>query len=156
MRSFILILLSGIFLSCGHSGSPKTEQLYKAAALHQQAIDIDEAVQKELDQLISLKNQINVQARSLSPEEMAFVASVEQLQQRHAYWEENHVEVPGFEHEGHEGHDHHHHGPGLELTPADQLIVQQEFVDSILAILNAVQKVKSTAEQLQPAAPALE
>lgn len=153
MRQFTLICLVGLLLGCGASGEQKTVQLQRAADLHLKAIAADQALQPELNALVQQKNQINIQGRSLSPEELAFVAAVDQLEQRYAYWEEHHIEVPGFEHAGHEGHAHHDHdhahGPALELTPADQLIVQQEFLDSILVIQKDIQALKSRLESLQ-------
>ncbi len=58
------------------------------------------------------------------------------LQARLKEWNDNIIEVPGFEHHHHHGHshDHNHSHSQLELTPDDMLIVQKEFLDSIQSI----------------------
>ena len=76
------------------------------------------------------------------------IQKVDQLKESYGYWTENHVEVPGFDHahdHGHDhshNHDHHHHGPGLEVSAADMLLIQKEFKDSIISIQKRILELK--------------
>ena len=66
------------------------------------------------------------------------------LQTRLVQWNENIIEVPGFEHHHDHDHEHHHHNHStLELLPEDMLRVQQEFLDSIQIIHTQVQDILS-------------
>ena len=144
-KLIVLMLFLG-FNSCGHQHQKgkASELLKEAAMIHQEAINIEQALQPELQALIQRANGINIQGRALTEEEMAFVKAVENLRASYGYWEENHVEVPGFEHEHGHDHDHdHHHGPGLEVSPADMLLIQKEFRDSILSIKERIEKLQS-------------
>ena len=146
MRTLLLFGLIFGIIGCASSGSSeKDEQLKAAAELHQKAIDIDKAVRPGIEALKQQTNDLQKQGRALSEQEIAFTKAVNKLQQRYNFWDKNHVEVPGYEHEHHHDHDghdhghhHHDHGPSLELSPADMLIVQQEFLDSIKAIQQTV------------------
>lgn len=136
-RIFFYMLMGSVafFTACKHN-SKADSTLQKAAELHQEAIQIESAVKPLLEQLVQQKNAVNSQGRALTDQELRFVDRVEALEKSYDYWEANHVEVPGFAHEDHAGHaDHDHdHGPGLEVTPADMLVIQREFRDSIQAI----------------------
>lgn len=147
MNYFLKILplvLILILAGCGHS-SKDHALLEEAAKIHQEAVKIDETVKPQLDALVNQANSLAVQGRALTEEEQAFINAVGQLQTSYGFWEENHIEVPGFDHEhGHHHHDHDHdhshdHGPGLELTASDMLLVQKEFRDSIISIKERVE-----------------
>lgn len=142
------ILLLGLFVlaaNCGGSSGEDQKLLEEAGQIHQQALEIEQKVKPRLEALIQEKNRINIQGRALTEAEIAFVNQVEALEKSYAFWEENHVEVPGFEHDHHDhaGHDHSHdHKPGLDVTASDMLLIQQEFRDSITAIQARVEKLK--------------
>ena len=122
--------------------------LQEAAEVHTEALKIEKEIQSKLEALQQRKNTINIQGRALTEAEIAFVNQVEALEASLRYWEENHVEVPGFEHnhdeEGHShdhdhGHNHdHNHEAKLEVAPTDMLIIQKEFRDSMLAMQKRV------------------
>lgn len=131
------------FISCG-TNSEEHKILHEAFDVHLEALEIKKEMEPDLQQLRHFNNSIQVQGKALSNEEMNFTKSISSLESRLRNWEENHVEVPGFEHEGHDhsGHDHsghdHSHTPKLQIPASDILIIQKEFKDSILAIKGTV------------------
>lgn len=158
---FLSICLICFAASCNSVSEEDQKLLKEAAEVHQKAVDIEQQVTPKLDALVQQKNQINIQGRALTTEETEFVKKVESLESSYAYWQENHVEVPGFEHshghEEHAGHDHdgedhdhdhaghdhdHGHGATLEVSASDMLIIQKEFMDSILSIQQRVEKLR--------------
>jgi hypothetical protein len=61
---------------------------------------------------------------------------LEALKERLHEWDQNFVEVPGFEHEHHQhehGH-HHHHNPAPNLTPSQHLNLQKGLLEEIKEI----------------------
>jgi hypothetical protein len=137
---FLTFLFSTALLlthSCQRGNSADDRLLSEAAALHEEAMQIDRQLQPQLENLIQEGNSIQIQGRALTPEEMQRVDAINAVRRSYEWFEENHIEVPGHDHDhdhdDHAGHDH-GHGPGLELSPADMLAVQQEFLDSIKSI----------------------
>ncbi len=121
--SVLLFLALIAFMGChSHPTDPRLEEAFQ---FHKEALAVNKAIQ---DQLQSIKNDsLNV---------------VSQLQKRLQVWEENLVEVPGFEHDhdhSHGGHHHHHHGTEVEVTPEHMINIQKEFLDSIRVIQQEVQ-----------------
>ena len=117
-------ILWAVILAAGCGSHPTDPQLEQAFQFHQQAIDVNKAIQEQLQS-----------ADQYDPKTNA-------LRQRLAVWEENLVEVPGFEHEHDHGgahHHHHHHNSGPEVTPEHMLNIQKEFLDSIRAIQEDLQ-----------------
>ncbi len=129
-----------ILLIAACKSTPKDNPaLQEAARIHAEAAQIEQALQPQLKELIQRKNSINIQGRALTEEEIAFVEKVNAIENSYTYWEENHVEVPGYEHQHEENHhDHHHHKENLHLSPADMLSVQKEFRDSIVTLQQRV------------------
>ena len=148
---YLLFLLIGlIFAACNSSDTNEGDEkiLKEAAKIHLEAIEIEKTVKPKLDELIQRKNQLSIQGRALSSEEQLFINQVDQLQASYDFWESNHVEVEGGGHDhdhDHHGHDHHghdhDHGSKLDVLPADMLIIQKEFRDSIISLKERVEKV---------------
>jgi len=156
MSRILLFSLFGAALFCACTNASKQDpDLRKAAELHQEAIQIETAVKPLLEQLGQQKNALNIQGRALTEQEQHFIARIEGLEKSYDYWESNHVEVPGFEHADHAGHEHghdhhghdHDHGSGLDVTPADMLLIQREFRDSIQAIQQRAEALLQTFGQ---------
>lgn len=147
----LITLLLSIIACSGESEEHKI--LHKASDIHVEALKIKKELEPDLEKLRQISNRIQIQGRALSAEELRFTKSVAALESRLAYWEENHVEVPGFEHEGHDhsGHDHsghdHSHAPKFQLPASDILIIQKEFRDSIIAIKGKIGAILSKAPQ---------
>ena len=134
---FIYTYVVLILLACG--GSEEDKLLHEAADIHMEAIKIQKEMEPELEQLRQMSNSIQIQGKELTQEEITFTKEVTSLERRLQYWEENHIEVPGFEHgeHDHSGHNHNHdhsHGTEFHLPASDILIIQKEFRDSIKAI----------------------
>lgn len=145
-------LLAALLITACNTSQKENPQLKEAADVHLEAMQIEKQMKPQLAELVQLKNSINIQGRELTAEEIALVQQIEALEASYAFWEENHVEVPGHEHHDHDDHDHddhhhHHHGPKLNLSPADMLLVQQEFRDSIRAIQQRVEATLQAAKQ---------
>lgn len=139
----ILTILLSSFTNCKDGQAAEDLKiLQQAAAIHLDAIKVQEEIAPKLYDLVQQKNSINIQARVLTDEELTFVEKVGVIEESYDWFEKNHLEVPGFEHaHSHEGHSHDHnhdHGSSPELPPKDILRIQQEFRDSIIAIKNAM------------------
>jgi hypothetical protein len=98
--------------------------LAEAAAVHEEAMQIFH----ELEDLIKVLEQNDtIPAEALQNIKAALTD-----------WEENLVEVPGFEHEhdhGEHGHHHHHHNhKSPELSSEEMLQLQQELRNTITAL----------------------
>ena len=144
------ILLCTVFACQRNTDSGADQVLEEAGKIHLQAVEIDKTVKPLIAQLEQERNQINIQGRALSEGEIQRVQQIESILASYDWFNENHVEVPGLEHDhdhdhdhDHEGHDHDHdhdhdHGPGLELSPNDMLLVQKEFLDTIQSIQKRV------------------
>ena len=133
----IFVFLSLIFLvSCGGE-TEEHKILHEAADIHNEAVKVKKEASDKLNELRQISNSIMVQGRELTPAEIAFSEKVASMEMRINYWDENHIEVPGFDHEGHDhsGHDHSHdHGTQMSLPAKDMLILQKELRDSIVVI----------------------
>lgn len=118
MSKYLSISLVAVLLCLGtgcNSGEDVDPLLKDAFAIHQEAMRIEQSVQRQLDSFhISADKEIFLRAR---------------LEQ----WEEQLVEVPGFEHEHDHDHDH-DHGSSPKVTPEHMLAIQQESLDSIRTI----------------------
>ena len=135
---FFTILLLTSFACQRQSDNASDKLLEEAAQIHMNAVEVEKKIKSSISQIEQERNQINIQGRALTPEEIQRVAQIESILASYDWFKDNHVEVPGAEHDhDHHDHDHDHdhdHGPGLELEPKDMLLVQQEFLDTILSI----------------------
>ena len=131
---FFLLLF--LLVAACHSQGEDAHLLKKAAAVHQEAVRIEKQLEPQVAELVQYRNALQIQGRTLSAAEQDLIARIDSVESSLLFWEEHHVEVPGFEHEGHQhDHDHSHdHGPSLKLSPEDMLLVQQEFRDSLQAL----------------------
>ncbi len=147
-----VFILTVLIISCG--GGDNDKLMKEALDIHNQSMAMEKEILPKLEELDQIKNNINIQGRALTKEEIAFVRKVELLNLSLQHWQENHIEVPGAEHD-HSGHDHNHnhnHGSKVEFTPEDMLIIQKEFKDSILAIkarLEEIQLPEAGADSLK-------
>ena len=126
-KALVLFCVATVFTACQNQKKENDPVLEEAYQLHVEAIQIQQEVEPKLDSLVKLDS---VRFDSIR---MAFKT-----------WEENLVEVPGFEHDhDHHGHDHHHHdhGPSQpEVTPQQMKAIQNESLQNI-------KKIKALVEQ---------
>lgn len=136
-----IFFISLIFVACDSSTNKADEKiLQEATQIHLDAVKIEKELKPKFDQLIQKKNQLVLQGRELTDAENIFIAKMNQIQASYDYWEKNHVEVEGGDHDHHDHHDH-DHGSELNVLPADMLIIQKEFRDSILSIKERMEKI---------------
>lgn len=154
-----LVLVLGIVaLSSACAEKKADEDLQKAFQLHEEAMEMRQKAQEQLDQLKANKDSLFLATHAETLE--SFESSLEE-------WDEQVVEVPGFEHahdhaghdhsdhdhsehdhgdhaehdhsdHDHSSHDHHNHGSEPELTPKQHLEVQQYLLDEINAIAERI------------------
>lgn len=149
MRILLLTVTVMVLAACGSSQKDKAI-LEEAWKVHTEAMEIEQNIKPQLEELAQLKNSINVQGRALTPEEIKLVERIESIQNSYAYWETHHMGVPGHEHD-HQDHAHHdhNHGAKLELSPQDMLSVQREFRDSITSIQERVETTLQAAKGMR-------
>lgn len=149
MRFLFLAVMITSLAACGSSQKDK-DILEEAWKVHTEAMEIEQNIKPQLEELAQLKNSINVQGRALTPEEIKLIEQIEAIENSYAYWETHHLEVPGHEHD-HQDHAHHdhNHGAKLELSPQDMLSVQREFRDSIISIRERVEATLQAAKGMR-------
>ena len=127
-RNALFICLVLLFVGCSNSKQPDP-LLEEANEYHLKAM----AVYKEVVEKIE--------------KETIDSTALAQLQDRLKTWDNNLIEVPGFEHTHDHGHDHDHddhdhdheghdhdHGAPVKVTPEHMRNIQKEFLDSIQVI----------------------
>ena len=129
----VLLCLSIFVLSC--SDKKKTdEDLKRAFQLHKEAIKVRQTVQNLITQLNSNQDSVFLAENA---------TSINAIDLSLAEWDEQLIEVPGFEeehhHHDHADHDHDHdHGHQPELTSKQHLEVQQQLLDNIKMIAGKI------------------
>ncbi|MEM8969019.1 MAG: hypothetical protein AAGE93_21560 [Bacteroidota bacterium] len=141
-KPFILTLgMMALVVACGDS-KKTDENLQQAFELHQQAVKIRQTTDKQIDQLKANEDSLFVST---------YKADLDSISRSLEEWDEQLVEVPGFEHEhdhsdhDHSGHDHDHdhdHGEQTNLTPEQHLQVQQHLLEEIKAIAEEVNQIR--------------
>lgn len=132
---FFMVLLVTSMVACGDK--KQHEDLQQAFKLHQDAINIREQIADQITKLVT--NQDSLFAATYKTDLDAISLSLKT-------WDEQLVEVPGFEEEhDHSGHDHHHHHTETELTPGQHLELQQHLLQEIQTI---EARIKEIAEQI--------
>ncbi|MBX2814652.1 MAG: hypothetical protein KTR24_01585 [Saprospiraceae bacterium] len=146
-RQVSLGLLIVLLLACG--SDPDHDILHQASDIHNEAVKIEGEIKDQIESLSRLKAMLE-KKEGLLPEDSSMIQRIRDIERSHQWWQDNHVEVPGFGHDGHDhsghdhsGHDHDHdHGPQLEVTASDMLLLQKEFRDSILSVRDRVNALK--------------
>ena len=109
------------------------EDLQQAFKLHQEAINIRNQTADQLTKLTANGDSLFVKA---------YKKDLDSISRSLKAWDEQLVEVPGFEEaHDHSGHDH-HHDEQTELTPEQHLEVQQYLLQEIRAIEKRINQIK--------------
>jgi len=143
----ISLALIFIFFACGES--KQDESLIKAFELHNESMEVRKSTEEKISVLLANQDSAFTAKHS---------ATLDSLNSALAAWDEQVIEVPGFEHShndhhhdhsghehDHEGHDHDHshsHGDEPDLTPKQHLDVQQHLLDEIKALEKAIGDIK--------------
>jgi len=148
IKSFFIFFSFAIIMASCNNGASSTNVdplLQQAFDYHVEAMNIEKILKEKLDAIHSKKNSIQIQGRALTEGEMNFLDEANRTTSIYEIWQNNRVEVPGFEHEhdhsSHEGHDHHHHGNDVKLTPQQMKEVQEESLRNIKDILKKAEGV---------------
>ena len=145
-KPLLLFILSvsviTILSACGDK--QKDKDLKKAFDFHQEAIKIRKTAMDRMTEL-----QANTDSLFLATYSDELKAIADALKE----WDEQLVEVPGFEHDhshhdhsGHDhdhDHDHHHNHSEQELTPQQHLEVQEHLLDEIKGLAQKLKNIKS-------------
>ncbi len=138
----LLMLMLGItalLSACGDT-KQKNEDLQQAFELHTEAVKIRQMTEDQMTQLQANKDSLFV---------ATYTKDLQSISQSLEAWDEQLVEVPGFEHDhdhsdhDHSDHDHHHHhDEQQDLTPKQHLEVQQHLLQEIQAIAEKINTIK--------------
>nr|WP_298998809.1 hypothetical protein [uncultured Allomuricauda sp.] len=140
----LLILVLGItalISACGDS-KEKNENLQQAFKFHEEAIKFRQTAEDQISKLKADTDSLFVATYS---NDLKSISSALEA------WDEQLIEVPGFEeehdhshhdHSGHD-HDHHHHNHSQqELTPEQHLEVQQHLLQEIKGLVEKINSIK--------------
>ena len=129
---FITLGLIALLVACGDK-KHQNEDLEQAFKLHQEAIIIRNQMADQLAKLTANVDSLFVKA---------YKNDLDSISRSLKAWDEQLVEVPGFEEaHDHSGHDH-HHDEQPELTPEQHLQVQEHLLQEIRAIEKSINKIK--------------
>ncbi|TAE33608.1 MAG: hypothetical protein EAZ91_02240 [Cytophagales bacterium] len=135
----------GSLTACS-SSDKKDPILEEAAQFHNQATEVQAAVEPKIEQIDSLKTVLTAQK---TPVNAARIATLDSLKTAFEEWEKNLVEVPGMPHDhkhdhGKGEHKHNHADATLKDLPTEQMRdLQRETLNNIKQIqvrLEAVSK----------------
>ncbi|WP_425237089.1 hypothetical protein [Ulvibacterium sp.] len=120
--------------ACGDK-KQMNEDLQRAFELHKEAMEIRHMTQDQIAQLKANTDSLFVKT---------YTKDLQSISHSLDAWDEQLVEVPGFEEEhDHSGHNHeHHHDEHPELTPKQHLEVQQHLLEEIKAIAIKIDNIK--------------
>lgn len=137
-KQFILILsLLTLSIACGDNKNK--EVLRQAFDIHEEAVKVRGRVSDKMTRLSSIQDTTFL---------MTFKADLDSIAVALEEWDEQLVEVPGFDEEhDHSGHDHsgheHDHDNEPQLTPAQHVELQQFLLQEIKSLeekINLIQE----------------
>ena len=129
--TFGLIVLS---VACGNQ-KKTNEDLQQAFKLHQEAMNVRDQTVDQLAKLTANEDSLFVKT---------YKKDLDSISRALEAWDEQLVEVPGFEDDhDHSGHDHDHdHDEQPDMTPEQHLEVQQYMLQQIRAIEKSINQIK--------------
>ena len=143
---YLLTLFAGIMsllMACGEK--KKDENLIQAFKLHEEAIQVRQTAKDQITKLEAITDSVFEATNSVQ---------LNSLSNALKEWDEQLIEVPGFEeehdhshhdHSGHDhehDHDHDHNHSEQELTPKQHLEVQQHLLNEIKSISEKLNTIK--------------
>ena len=137
-QRFLTLGLIVLLVACGDK-KKANKDLQEAFKLHQEAVNIRNQTVDQLAILTANEDSLFIKA---------YKNDLDSISRSLKAWDEQLVEVPGFEEEhDHSGHDHDHdhdhdHGQQGELTPEQHLQVQQHLLQQIRAIEKSINQIK--------------
>jgi hypothetical protein len=123
-QHILILVLTALLVSCKND-KKQNEFLRQAFQIHQEAVAIRNQTDAQLTKFIANEDSLLVNTYKMELESIGKALNT---------WDDQLVEVPGFEEEhDHAAHDHHHHEES-DLTPEQHLQVQQHLLKEIRAI----------------------
>ncbi len=140
---FFFLILGVVSLSSCGDNMKNNKDLQQAFQFHKEAVKVRQAAKEKMTLL-----QANEDSLFLA----TYGEDLQIISRSLNAWDEQLVEVPGFEEEhdhsdhDHSDHDHsghdHHHDEAPELTPEQHLGVQQHLLKEIKAIVERIENLK--------------
>ncbi|MEO1013048.1 MAG: hypothetical protein AAFX53_17250 [Bacteroidota bacterium] len=125
-----------LLAACGDT-KQMNEDLKAAFELHKEAIEIRKMAKDKMARLKANKDSLFIATHT---------EDLNSITRSLETWDEQLVEVPGFEHDpNHSDHDHDHdhdHDNGQELTPKQHLEVQRHLLDEVKAMAEKINSIK--------------
>lgn len=155
--SFVLATVAASILmtSCGASVQSAEDQALVEAA-NQMSLESDSLFNLARLSVEDMQQQVESLERrgdELSAEEIAYIEAVAGLAGRLEAWQQRRAAIPGAVHQHvHDGnctHDH-SHGNDMQLTPTDNLAIQQELRTDLTGILEACRQVSGALQRESP------
>lgn len=140
---FLCIALTASVLACGEK---KDAFLEEAGKIHNEAHDIGEGIEPQIETIDSLTALLNTQKLTLKDAAQlarvdSTVAALGSVKTAFEAWEDNIVSVPGMVHKHAEGEAHeHNHKPAPDVTSEQMLEIQKEMKTNIEKIKADLQK----------------
>lgn len=142
LKNYLLLLIAVALVACTEEEQPN-ELLQEAHQIHVEAVKIEQSIQPALAKMETVKQQLKPKQAEWTAEEQLLWQQITDIERSYAFWKDNHIEVPGFEHEDHHDHDHdhdhshHHHDHAAheDMAPEDMLLIQQEFKDTLSTVV---------------------
>ncbi len=145
-RKFFILILGIVALSSCGDKMKNNKDLRQAFEFHQEAVKVRQTAKEKMAQLQAIQDSLFLATHG---------EDLQTISRSLNAWDEQLVEVPGFEEEhdhsdhdhsdhDHSDHDHHHHhhDEAPELTPEQHLGVQQHLLNEIKAIVERIDNLK--------------
>lgn len=128
-----ILLLAGLSYACSEK---KDEHLEKAAKIHNEATQMAEEIEVQIESIDSLQTLLTEKKKTLT--DASAIAAIDSasaalttVAKAFEDWESNIIEVPGMVHEHHEGEHHHEHKAAPNVTSEQMVELQAEMKTNI-------------------------
>ena len=139
LKNILFGVFCFFFITCGHQHK-HDPVLEEAGKIYMEAVKMDEEIKPALEKIAGVKQQLQQIQADLNPKEHQLLQQITGLEESYAFWDKNHIEVPGFDHTGHHHNCSHDHSAGLEVSSEDMLLIQREFKDSLSSIVERLKQ----------------
>jgi len=154
MKNTNLLLSIALVASTLACGEKKNTFLEEAGKIHNEAHEIGEGIEPQIESIDSLTALLNTQkVTSKDAAQLArvdsTVAALGSVKAAFEEWEDNIVGVPGMEHTHAEGEAHaHNHKPAPDVTSEQMLEIQREMKTNIEKIKADLQKAEEMLKKV--------
>lgn len=137
MKIAACFMSAALIMSAVACADKKDPILEEAGKIHNEAHEIGEALEVQIEGIDSLRMMLTEKKKTLTNAAAiarldSTSAALESVQKAFGKWEDNIVGVPGMEHKHEEGEAHNHeHKPAPNVTSDQMLEIQQEMKTNI-------------------------